>query len=150
MDLPKLSSFDRSSLKREARWFFRKIRLSPILREPFKISTPSNTVIDYYALTGQMCSKPHTARTAPLILLDTRISKCAIKKFCINGQLRNKLFLIVIHRFSFVKVRWIFHAFVNCVMVLTNRLNFFIFQLSKAGQRPLHTCQLQKGGVFEV
>ncbi len=29
-------------------------------------------------------------------------------------------------------------------------LNFFIFQLSKAGQRPLHTCQMQKGGVFEV
>jgi hypothetical protein len=34
---PKLGSFDRSSLKREARKVFRKIRPSPILREPFKV-----------------------------------------------------------------------------------------------------------------
>jgi hypothetical protein len=30
-------------------------------------------------------------------------TKCAMKKFGINCQLRNKLFLIVIHRFSLVK-----------------------------------------------
>ncbi len=42
-----LGSFDRFLLKEEARRFFRKIRLSPILWEPFKDSTPSNTVIGH-------------------------------------------------------------------------------------------------------
>jgi hypothetical protein len=32
-----------------------------------------------------------------------RIYTCAVKKFGINGQLRNKLFLIVIHCFSLLK-----------------------------------------------
>jgi hypothetical protein len=50
-----------------------------------------------------MCSKTHAALTAPLVLHHTSIDKCAMKKFGINGQLRNKLFLIVIHRFSLVK-----------------------------------------------
>jgi hypothetical protein len=50
-----------------------------------------------------MRSKAHTALTAPLILHSTRLDKCAMKKFGINGQLRNKLFFIVIHRFSLVK-----------------------------------------------
>jgi hypothetical protein len=50
-----------------------------------------------------MCSKAHTALTAPLVLHHTRIYKCAVKKFSINGQLRNKLFFIVIHRFQLVK-----------------------------------------------
>jgi hypothetical protein len=60
-------------------------------------------VIGHYALNGQMCSKAHTALTAPLVLHCTRLDKCAMKKFCINGQLRKKLLLIVIHRFSIVK-----------------------------------------------
>jgi hypothetical protein len=50
-----------------------------------------------------MRSKAHTALTAPLVLHHTRIYKCAKKKFGINGQLRNKLILIVIHRFSLVR-----------------------------------------------
>jgi len=37
MDLAKLGSFNRSSLKREAQRFFGKIRLPPILWEPFKV-----------------------------------------------------------------------------------------------------------------
>jgi hypothetical protein len=45
-----------------------------------------------------MCSKAHTALTSRLVFHRTRLDKCAMKKF--NGQLRNKLFLIVIHRFS--------------------------------------------------
>jgi hypothetical protein len=45
-------------------------------------------------------SKVHTAPTAPLVLHRTMIVKYAIKKFGIHGQLRNKFFLIVIHRFS--------------------------------------------------
>jgi hypothetical protein len=50
-----------------------------------------------------MRSNTHAALTAPLVLHHTRIDKCAMNKFVINGQLRNKLFLIVIHRFSLVK-----------------------------------------------
>jgi len=45
----------------------------------------------------------HTAPTAPLFLHHTRIDKYAIEKVGINGQWRNKLFFIVIHRFSLVK-----------------------------------------------
>jgi hypothetical protein len=45
-----------------------------------------------------MHSKAHSALTAPLVLHRTRI-----EKFIINGQWRNKLFLIVINRFSLVK-----------------------------------------------
>jgi hypothetical protein len=40
---------------------------------------------------------------APLVLHRTRIEKYGKKKFIINGQWRNKLFLIVINRFSLVK-----------------------------------------------
>jgi hypothetical protein len=50
-----------------------------------------------------MRSKAHTALTAPMVLHCTRLDKCPVKKFGLNGQMRNKLFLIVIHRFSFVK-----------------------------------------------
>ncbi len=52
-----------------------------------------------------MRSKAHTALTAPLVLHRTRLDKCAVKKFGINyqGHWRNKLFFIVIHRFSLVK-----------------------------------------------
>jgi hypothetical protein len=50
-----------------------------------------------------MRRKTHAILTAPLVLHHTRIDQCAMKKFGINGQLRNKIFLIVIHRFSLVK-----------------------------------------------
>jgi hypothetical protein len=50
-----------------------------------------------------MPRKVHTALTAPLVLHCTRIEKYARKKFIINGQWRNKLFLIGINRFSLVK-----------------------------------------------
>jgi hypothetical protein len=43
-----------------------------------------------------MRSKAHSALTAPLVLNCTRLDKCALKKFGINGQLQNKLFLIVL------------------------------------------------------
>jgi hypothetical protein len=55
--------------------------------------------------------------TVPLVLRRTKIDKCAIKKFGINGQLQNKLFLIVIHHFSLVK----------------------------AAMKALHICKLRKG-----
>ncbi len=50
-----------------------------------------------------MRSKAQTFLTATLVLHRTRLDKCNMKKYGINGQLRNKLFLIIIHRFSLVK-----------------------------------------------
>jgi hypothetical protein len=50
-----------------------------------------------------MRSKAHTALTAPLVLHHTRLEKCAMKKFSINGQLQNKLCLIRHPSFSLVK-----------------------------------------------
>ncbi len=50
-----------------------------------------------------MHSKAHTALTAPLVLQRTRLHECAMKKFSINGQLRNELFFIDILRFSLAK-----------------------------------------------
>ncbi len=50
-----------------------------------------------------MRSKAHTAPTASLVLHRTRIEKYDTKKFIINYQWWNKLFLIVINRFSLVK-----------------------------------------------
>jgi hypothetical protein len=50
-----------------------------------------------------MRSEAHNALTEPLVLHRTRLDKCAMKKFGINGQSRNKPFLTVIHRFSLLK-----------------------------------------------
>jgi hypothetical protein len=50
-----------------------------------------------------MRRKAHTALTAPLVLHHTRIYKRAMKKIIINGQMRNKPFLIVIYHSSLVK-----------------------------------------------
>jgi hypothetical protein len=50
-----------------------------------------------------MHSKAHNAPTAPLVLHRTRTEKYATKKFIINCQWRNKLFLNVVNRFSLVK-----------------------------------------------
>jgi hypothetical protein len=99
--------------------------------------------------------KAHTAPTAPLVLHRTRIHKCAMKKLGINGQMRIKLFLIVIYRFSLVK------AAMNAVRVCKSRVcksrngvnnmpQLLFFQLPKAEQRPKRTCQLRRGGVFEA
>jgi hypothetical protein len=51
-----------------------------------------------------MCSKAHNAPTAPLVLHHTRTDKCAIKKNCINGHLRNKLYFDFHLSFSLVKI----------------------------------------------
>jgi hypothetical protein len=59
---------------------------------------PSGTVIAHYALNGQMRSKTHTALTAPLVLHHTRFYKHDI----INGQMRNKPFLIANYHSSLV------------------------------------------------
>ena len=70
----------------------------------------------------------HTAHTAPLVLHHTRIYKCAMKKFCFNGQMRNKPFLIDIYHSTLVK------GAMNAARVcklrndVKKRLNFFYFQ----------------------
>jgi hypothetical protein len=64
---------------------------------------PSLIAIAHYALNGQMSNKAHIALTAPLDLHHTRIYKRAMEKIIINGQMRNKPFLIVIYHSSLVK-----------------------------------------------
>ena len=83
-----------------------------------------------------MRSEAHTAPTVPLVLHCTRIGKCSMKKFGINGQLRNKLFLIVIHRFSLVKVVMNAPRIFESAMVLTKRLNFFIQVRNEYSPQP--------------
>jgi hypothetical protein len=65
-----------------------------------------------------MRSKARTAPIAPLVLHRTRIEKYATKKFIINGQWRNKLFLIVINRSSLVKDAMNAPRIDQCEMVL--------------------------------
>jgi hypothetical protein len=79
-----------------------------------------------------MCSKAHSALTAPLVLHHTRIYKCAMKKIGFNCQMRNEPFFIVIYYSSLVKGAM--NLFVKCAMVLKKRLNFFYFQWPKVDQ----------------
>jgi hypothetical protein len=80
-----------------------------------------------------MRSKAHTALTAPLVLLHTRIYKSAMKKIIFNGQMRKELFLIVIYHSSLVK------ADVNAARVckLRNGVKktpqFLLFSMAKGG-----------------
>ena len=82
-----------------------------------------------------MCSKKHTALTGPLVLHHTRIYKSAMKEIIINGQLRNKQFLIIIYHSSLVK------AAMNAARVckLSNgvkkRLYFFIYDYKLRNER---------------
>jgi hypothetical protein len=90
-----------------------------------------------------MRSKAHTALTAPLILYRTRIYKCAMKKIIINGQMRNKPFLIVIYRSSLVKAT----MKAACVCKLRNGVNktplFFQWQRRNKDHSALVNC----GGI---
>ncbi len=76
-----------------------------------------------------------------------------LKIFGINCQLRNKLLLIQIHRFSLVKAAMnatkLCKLSKDCLtgiclgsMVLTKRLYFLIFRLPKAEQRLWRTSEL--------
>ncbi len=56
------------------------------------------------------------------------------EKIIINGQMRNKPFLIFIYHSSLVKATM--NAVQVCAMVLKKRLNFFFFHWPKAEQRP--------------
>jgi hypothetical protein len=95
-----------------------------------------------------MRSKAHTALTAPLVLHHSRIYKCAMKKFGINGQMRNEPFLIVIYRSSLVKVA------MNAARVckLRNGVNktpqFLLFSMAKGGTKTIAHLSIADGSTF--
>jgi hypothetical protein len=78
----------------------------------------------------------------------TRIHKCAMKKFGINGQMRNKLFLIVIYRFSLVK------AAMNAAHVcklhdgVNKTLQFLLFSMAKGGTKTIGHLLIVEGLSF--
>ncbi len=71
-----------------------------------------------------------------------------MKKFCSNGQMQNKLFLIVIYRFSLVK------ADVKDVRVckLRNGVNkvpqFLLFLIAKGGTKIIAHLSIAEGSSF--
>ena len=84
-----------------------------------------------------MRSKAHTALTAPMVLHRTRLDKCAMKKFGINGQLQNTLFFIVIHRLLLVKAAMNApHICKLCNGVATKSLNFLILMCNEYSLQP--------------
>ncbi len=88
-----------------------------------------------------MRSKACTALTAPLVLHRTRLDKCAMKKFGISDQLRNKLFW-------FSKPLWMLCAFVKCAMVLAKRPQFLLFLNSKGGTKTIAHLSIAEGWRF--
>ncbi len=64
---------------------FRKIRLSPIVWEPFKDSVPSRTVIGHKALNGQIRSKgaPVQEFTNALWKNSVSMAKCGLIFFIV-------------------------------------------------------------------
>jgi hypothetical protein len=95
-----------------------------------------------------MRCKAHTALAAPLVLHHTRIYKCAMKKIIINGQMRNKPFLIVIYHSSLVK------AAINAARIckLRNGVNktpqFLLFSMVKGGTKAIANLSIAEGFSF--
>jgi hypothetical protein len=81
-----------------------------------------------------MRSKVHSALTAPLVLHNTGIYKCAMKKITYNGQRRNKHFLIVIYHSSLVKGAMNAARLCKLRNGVKKHLNFFYFQWEKVDQ----------------
>jgi hypothetical protein len=107
---------------------------------------PSHTVIAHYALNRQRRSKAHTALTAPLVLHHTRFYKLAMKKIIINGQMRNKHFLIVIYHSSLVKAAMnVAHVCKLNKGVKKKHLNFFFLHRPKANKD--HSALVNCGGI---
>jgi hypothetical protein len=92
-----------------------------------------------------MRSKARTALTSHSVLHHTRIYKCATKKIIINGQMRNKPFLIVIYRSSLVK------AAMNAARVckLRNGVNkmpqFRLFSMTKSRRKTIVHLSIAEG-----
>jgi hypothetical protein len=89
-----------------------------------------------------MRSKLHTALTAPLVLHRTKLDKCAMKKFSIKAKLCNKLFLVVIHRFSLVKAAMNALAFVKCAMVGAKCPQFLLFPTAQVRNEYLFSAAI--------
>ena len=100
---------------------------------------PSRTVISPYAPNGQMRSKAHTVMTAPLFLHHIRIYKRAMKIIIINGQIRNKLFLIAIYHSSLVKAAKNAARVCKCATVLAKRPQFLLFSTFKGRMNILRS-----------
>ncbi len=84
-----------------------------------------------------MCSKAHTTLTAPLVLHDTSINKCAMKKFGSNCQMWNEPFLIVIYHSSLVK--GVMNAARVCKLHndVKKMPQFLLFSMAKGGPSAL-------------
>jgi hypothetical protein len=71
-----------------------------------------------------------------------------MKNFGINGQMRNKLFLIIIYRFSLVK------AAMNAARIckLQNGVNktpqFLLFSITKGGTKTIAHLSIAEGWSF--
>ncbi len=74
--------------------------------EPFKAISPPRTVIAHYALNGQMRSKAHRSDCTFGFTSYKDLQMC-YEKIIINGQWRNKHFLIVIYQSSLVNAAMI-------------------------------------------
>jgi hypothetical protein len=72
------------------------------------------------------------------------------KKFYINGQFWNKLFLIVIFSSSLVKAAMNAPHICKWRNGVYKRPQFIIFQVPKTQQRTLRTCQLRRDRVYEA
>jgi hypothetical protein len=69
-----------------------------------------------------------------------------MKQFCINWQLPNNFFFIVIRRFSLVKAAMNVLRILKCAMVLTKCLNFLIQVRNEYSPQPsklLYNCQFK-------
>jgi hypothetical protein len=108
----------------------------------------SCTVIAHYALDGQMCSKAHTALTAPLVLHYTRIYKCAMKKIIIKDQMRNKLFLIVIYHSSLVKAAMNSARVCKLCTGVKKTRQFLLFSMAKGGTWTIAHLSIAEGLSF--
>jgi hypothetical protein len=100
------------------------------------------------------CAVRHTALTAPLVLHLTRIGKYTMKNFYINGQWRNKLFFIVIHRFSLVKVAMNAPRVCteNSAKTVLTALTSAYWCYQKSIKRRIYDCKLrnEKKSLFQV
>ncbi len=109
---------------------------------------PSRTVIAHYALNGQMRSKAHTTLTVLMVLHHTRIYKRAMNKFIINGQMRNKLFLIVIYHSSLVNVALNAARVCKLCNGVKKTTQFLLISLAKGGTKTIANLSIAEGSSF--
>jgi hypothetical protein len=95
-----------------------------------------------------MRSKAHTAPTGPLVLHRTRIHTCTVKKFGINGQMRNKLYLIVIYGFSLVKAAMNAARICKLHNGVNNTPKFLLFSIAKGGTKTIARLSIAEGSSF--